>query len=288
MNQTYNIVMFAYNEAHNIANSIRSIHTSVGKHLGQFFVIANGCTDNTAAVAEKIKRDLDFTQMHVIDIAIGDKCNAWNTYIHEYSGDYALHFFVDADVIFSENVFEQLYAKSQSALPETNAIAGLPLSGRNKDFYESLVKERHCIFGNLYGLTYRMINLIKSKSFRLPKGLNWIDSFITKAINTDLQFHPYNLENRVTYLQNAGYRFDSLSMFKLNDVKLYKNRIARYELGKLQEQYLDALPVSDWPQDMDEINKDIDLKFQDITKDLTYIKTWLVKKRLSKLINHLT
>ena len=112
MNQTYNIVMFAYNEAHNIANSIRSIHTSVGKHLGQFFVIANGCTDNTAAVAEKIKRDLDFTQMHVIDIAIGDKCNAWNTYIHEYSGDYALHFFVDADVIFSENVFEQLYAKS--------------------------------------------------------------------------------------------------------------------------------------------------------------------------------
>jgi glycosyltransferase involved in cell wall biosynthesis len=288
MNQTYNIVMFAYNEAHNIANSIRSIHTSVGKHLGQFFVIANGCTDNTAAVAEKIKRDLDFTQMHVIDIAIGDKCNAWNTYIHEYSGDYALHFFVDADVIFSENVFEQLYAKSQSALPETNAIAGLPLSGRNKDFYESLVKERHCIFGNLYGLTYRMINLIKSKSFRLPKGLNWIDSFITKAINTDLQFHPYNLENRVTYLQNAGYRFDSLSMFKLNDVKLYKNRIARYELGKLQEQYLDALPVSDWPQDMDEINKDIDLKFQDITKDLTYIKTWLVKKRLSKLINHIT
>lgn len=288
MNQTYNIVMFAYNEAHNIANSIRSIHTSVGKHLGQFFVIANGCTDNTAAVAEKIKRDLDFSQMHVIDIAIGDKCNAWNTYIHEYSGDHALHFFVDADVIFSENVFEQLYAKSQSALPETNAIAGLPLSGRNKDFYESLVKERHCIFGNLYGLTYRMINLIKSKSFRLPKGLNWIDSFITKAINTDLQFHPYNLENRVTYLQNAGYRFDSLSMFKLNDVKLYKNRIARYELGKLQEQYLDALPVSDWPQDMDEINKDIDLKFQDITKDLTYIKTWLVKKRLSKLINHLT
>lgn len=288
MNQTYNIVMFAYNEAYNIAHSIRSIHASVGKHLGQFFVIANGCTDSTVAVAEKIKRELDFTQMHVIDIALGDKCNAWNTYIHEYSGDHALHFFVDADVVFSDNVFELLYAKSQQSSPETNAIAGLPLSGRNKEFYESLVKDRHCIFGNLYGLTYRMIDLIKSNAFKLPIGLNWIDSFITKAINTDIQFHPYNLEKRVAYLPGAGYRFDSLSVFKIEDIKLYKNRIARYELGKLQEQYLDALPLSDWPEDMNEINKDIYFQFKDITKDLTSIKTWLVKKRLTKLISHLT
>ena len=288
MNQTYNIVMFAYNEEYNIAHSIRSIHASVGKHLGQFFVIANGCTDSTVAVAEKIKRELDFTQMHVIDIALGDKCNAWNTYIHEYSGDHALHFFVDADVVFSENVFELLYAKSQQSSLETNAIAGLPLSGRNKEFYESLVKDRHCIFGNLYGLTYRMIDLIKNNAFKLPIGLNWIDSFITKAINTDIQFHPYNLEKRVAYLPGAGYRFDSLSVFKIEDIKLYKNRIARYELGKLQEQYLDALPVSDWPEDMNEINKDIYFQFKDITKDLTSIKTWLVKKRLTKLISHLT
>ena len=135
----YNVIMFAYNEANNIEKSITSIYNNVDVGLNCFYLLANGCTDNTVSIALKMKEQLKFEALEVIEIKLGDKCNAWNTYIHELSDNVATHFFTDADVQFSENCFSQMHRKLTAAPDETVVIAGLPLSGRNVDFYRSFL-----------------------------------------------------------------------------------------------------------------------------------------------------
>jgi hypothetical protein len=86
---------------------------------------------------------------------LGDKCNAWNHYVHNVADEDTLcHFFVDADVVFSQQCFPLLIDKITKANDSCHIIAGMPLSGRNLEFYQSLVTERFCFFGNLYGPTW--------------------------------------------------------------------------------------------------------------------------------------
>ncbi|MDG6096173.1 glycosyltransferase family 2 protein [Alteromonas sp. ZYF713] len=280
----YNIVMFAYNEQDNIETSITSVFNSTNEYLHRFYVIANGCTDSTVSVAEGVKQKLNFEKLTVHEIELGDKCNAWNTYVHQVADEVAVHFFVDADVRFSMNCFPQMAEKLHSSPEQTVIIAGMPLSGRNLAFYRSLVIERSCFFGNLYGMKWSFIQRIREKSFYLPVGLNWIDSFLTKAANTDLAFDKKNLPDRTTWLEGVGYDFEKLSVLKPGDIKLYINRIARYELGKIQEVFLDALPPEEWPRKMKPINQKIDANFSDVTSHLNPIKRRLVRQRLTKLL----
>jgi len=276
--------MFAYNEADNLSLSLTNMHNNIDKRVQTVYLLANGCTDNTVEVAHQLKEKLSFSQLEIVEIAIGDKCNAWNHYVHEIRAEADCHFFVDADVLFSDNCFPILYDELINAEPTPNIVAGYPLSGRNLEFYKMLVEERACFFGNLYGASQSYIEMVREKEFYLPVGLNWIDSFLTKAANTDIQFLDHNLPNRVIYKKGVGFQFESLSPFKFDDIKLYKNRIARYELGMIQEVYLDALAAKDWPRNMVTINKDILLNFDDKAVHLGLIKKTLVKRRLKKLI----
>lgn len=276
--------MFAYNEADNLSISLTNMHNNIDDRVQTVYLLANGCTDNTVQVANQLKEKLSFSQLKIVEITMGDKCNAWNHYVHEIRAQADCHFFVDADVIFSNNCFPILYDELVSAEAKPHIIAGYPLSGRNLEFYRMLVEQRACFFGNLYGASQSYIDMVREKTFYLPVGLNWIDSLLTKAANTDIQFLDHNLPDRVIYKKDVGFRFESLSPFKLDDIKLYKNRIARYELGMIQEVYLDALTAAQWPRKMTDINKDILANFHEKTAHLGFIKKALVKRRLYKLI----
>lgn len=281
----YAIVMFAYNEGERIAGSLASLQASCDGRLTRAVVIANGCTDDTADQVRRYQADIGFDSLELIELSLGDKCNAWNHYVHSLAGNEACHFFVDADVRFSDAAFPKLAQTLRQDKSKPHIVAGMPLSGRNADYYRSLVRERSCFFGNLYGASNAYIRLLQHSGFRLPIGLNWIDSFLTKAANTDLQFGQDNLPNRVTYVENVGFYVESLKPWRMADIKLYKNRIARYELGKLQERYLDELPVQDWPEAMDAINAQISDEFSASTKDIHPIKRQLAKQRLHRLLS---
>ena len=281
----YNVVMFAYNEEKNITSSINSVFESVDESLNKFYLIANGCSDRTVEVANATRDALGFDKLCIEVIRLGDKCNAWNKYMHELADDVSTHFFVDADVNFSQNCFPKLHNKLVSTPERTVVIAGLPLTGRNLTFYRELVLERSCFFGNLYGVKNSFVQRIREANFRLPIGLNWIDSFLTKAVNTDLKFEKTNLPERTTWLEDVGYSFESLSVFKRDDINLYFNRIARYELGKLQESILDNTALSNWPASMHGINKEIWKDFANKSAHLSWFQRRLVRRRLVKLLS---
>jgi hypothetical protein len=136
-----------------------------------------------------------------------------------------------------------------------NAVAGLPMSGRNRQEYVRMVIEDNSLFGNLYALKTEFLDRVRSMDFRLPRGLSWIDACLSSLVNRDLQDGPDWLPGKVTHDPAAGYRFDSLSPFRLKDFRIYKNRRVRYALGRRQVQQLLALPFSEWPADLEVIDR---------------------------------
>lgn len=271
--------MFAHNEESNIRQSVNSVIENTDDKLERLLVIANGCKDGTVAVLKELK--LSFNKLEYLDVNFGDKCNAWNLYVHEHASAASVHFFVDADVRFTYKAFPQMHRtliESDSA----NAIAGLPFSGRNIDTYKKMVTEGWSLFGNCYGLKHSFIELVKSKGFRLPIGLGWIDSAITKIIYKDVDLQKKAIKGKIIFNENCGYEFESLSLLKKSDWSLYVSRIVRYRLGKLQEKYLELIPFENWPENLLLVNQQV---LDDIIATKSFfniLDRHLVAKRISK------
>lgn len=249
---SYSVVSFAYNEGDSINATIRSIISNSDKRLKNITIVANGCTDNTAEIAKETLNKYAPCSFKVVQLEIGDKCNAWNHYIYHHLAECEVVFFTDSDLTFSENAFPKLFDK----LLATNqlAIAGLPQTGRNIAQYVELVENYSCLFGGLYGVKQQFLTRLKNENIYLPMGLNWIDSQITKLINHNLSTDKSIYTHQVTFEPNIGYHFESLKPWKPSHIKLYLNRLVRYKTGQLQESYLDNLPFREWPKTMANIN----------------------------------
>lgn len=283
MEYNYSVTMFAHNEQEQIKSAVESVISNSDSSLTSLIVIANGCTDNTDQILKELSSQKEFEKLSVVELELGDKCNAWNHYVHDLAGDNDVHFFVDSDVRFTKSAFPRM-AESLVSDTRANAIAGLPFSGRNQSQYEGLVVNGWCLFGGCYGVKKRYIELLRERAFRLPIGLGWIDSEITKAIHSDVGLIKSPEKGRIICNPKCGYEFDSLSIFKKSDWSLYKNRIARYRLGQLQEQYLDKLDYKDWPENLLDINKAILKDIECSAVFFDFKNKYLVKKRVEKFI----
>ncbi|EHJ05142.1 glycosyltransferase family A protein [Marinobacter manganoxydans] len=255
MSESYSVVTFAYNEEKTIAQTIRSILVNCDHRITKLTVVANGCTDQTVEVAHASMQGAAVA-CEVVELSLGDKCNAWNEYVYHHLPKADVHFFVDSDVTFTDQAFPKLLEQLINS-PTKNAVTGLPQTGRNIRQYIELATSYSCLFGNLYGLKNEFIQRLAQQGIRLPIGLSWIDAQITKLVNDNLEHQKDDYQPRVTFVEGVGYRFDSLKPWKPDDIRLYINRICRYKAGQLQEPYLDALPFTEWPATMNEINRDI-------------------------------
>ena len=273
--------MFAHNEEKHIVNSITSVLDSVDVNLNKLYVIANGCTDNTTSEIKKLQLAVSNDKILLIELELGDKCNAWNHYVHHIADESPVHFFVDADVQFVSGTFGRL-SECLANAEGANAAAGLPFSGRNQQQYLDMVKQGRCLFGNCYALKKEFINTIRLKTFYLPIGLGWIDSAITKIVNRDLEDIPNPKDGRIVFDLESGYHFDSLSLFSSADRQLYLNRIIRYRLGKHQEKYLEKCSFLSWPRVLDKINASVLSDIKANAKWVNILDRYFVAKRIIK------
>jgi hypothetical protein len=135
------------------------------------------------------------------------------------------------------------------------ACAGLPLSGRHREAMARLVVERRWVFGNLYAVRGSHLARLREHGFRLPLGLMGNDHVLTRAMKTRLPDAGDVEDRRVTWADGAGYRFRSLSPWKLEDVRLYQRRRVTYALRYEQLTIVGAEPLDRLPTTMDGINR---------------------------------
>lgn len=274
----YTIAVFAHNEEKNICKTLDSIINNSDDNLYGIYVLANGCTDNTASVARGYFAEKGFTKHHIIEIEIGDKCNAWNEYVYTHRPKVKHHFFVDSDVTFSKDAFKILHEGFTSEFH--HVMAGLPLTGRNKRKYFELATKYGCLFGNLYCVKHTFLDRVQAEGIKLPLGLCWIDAQLTKLVNEDLRGERDDYQRRVTCIKGVGYEFESLRPWRIADIKLWTSRIARYKAGQLQEPYLDAVAFHEWPNTLNDINSTI---LTNVCENKIRIPFYLKNKIVKKL-----
>ena len=93
------VMVLAHNEEKNITACLDSIYAAEAGGRFRVFVMANGCTDNTEQIVNEYGKTHEGVQ--AVSIAVGDRCNAWNVFIHETAPTYIpgsnVYFFMDGD-----------------------------------------------------------------------------------------------------------------------------------------------------------------------------------------------
>src|SRR5687767_4916774 len=145
------VMVLAHNEERHIVACLDSIYAADPGRKFDVFIMANGCTDRTEAIVEEYAR----TQpgLHLIRIVLGDKCNAWNVFVHDtvpaHCPGREIYFFVNGDVRVARASFTAM-ARALREDPYPHAASAVPASGRNAAQGRRKLLEEHGLMGNLY------------------------------------------------------------------------------------------------------------------------------------------
>lgn len=219
------IGIFARNEAERIPNLLRDLSRQTllqdKSLIVGIAVIANGCSDDTAAVAQTIFDSPPYCQLpaeanvHILDAP--GKSNAWNEFVHNIvpsSADFV--FCLDADIRIPNRdslavVLERLQTSEQAIVAVDRSVKDLELQAP-KTLSERLIKAgtgtAHDVTTAIAGALYCVKHTAIQKIW-LPIGLPGEDEFLRAMLLTSSFEHEERLE-RLVYVPEACHVFESL------------------------------------------------------------------------------
>jgi glycosyltransferase involved in cell wall biosynthesis len=234
-NGTWPVCVFAHNEEANIVSCLDSIGQASARHPVQAYVIANGCSDRTETIVQEYAKTYPWVTL--VPVAVGDKSNAWNVFVHDVAPQAEVYFFMDGDVQVGHGAFDML-AAALSDVSAANGAAAVPLTGRNQKFLAALVCEHRLILGNLYALRGEFVRRMRSQSICLPIGYIGEDGLVTSLAKWNLDPRGSFLEEGVAPCPEAGFQFRSFSLWSPRDMRKYWYRRVRYSLRHFQHELL--------------------------------------------------
>ncbi len=224
------VAILAHNEAHSIPTLLRSLwQQSWLKNLNhgnfvEIIVIPNGCTDNTAEVAQKNLKNLaakvnsDLFQWKICEVTESGKSNAWNLFVHQFSAkDADLFCFMDADI---EMYAPDTLAKMLDVLkenPEYWIALDRPIKDvelkNNKSFLEqlSVAVSKSSNEGQLYicGQLY-CARASVLRNIWMPPGLPVEDGFLTQMIiSENFTLKNPTFDKRIVRVTEASHIFEA-------------------------------------------------------------------------------
>lgn len=259
------IAIFAWNEERAIGGTLRSLleqslfaHFSRRRLRCEIVCVANGCTDQTAAVAAQVFEELHRQHPHrtawigrAANLSQRGKINAWNRFVHELSAREARFLFMmDADIVIHrpETMWNMVRTLEDHA--ETTVAVDVP----RKDIH---FKTRHSLSerlslaasratlaaeAQLCGQLY-CIRAAAARRIYLPKDLAACeDGLIKTLVCTDFLAHAVRPE-RIRVAPDAEHTFEAYTTAGA----LLKNQ-KRQVMGQtilhiLVDRYLKELPA---------------------------------------------
>ena len=237
------VMVLAHNEERRIAACLDSIYAAEAGRKLDVFVMANGCTDRTADIVENYARGQQ--GLHLVPIALGDKCNAWNVFVHDtvpaHCPGREIYFFVNGDARVVPGSFGAM-ARALRDDAYAHAASALPASGRNAVRDRRTILEVRGLVANLYALRGRFVERLRSEAIRLPLNFECDDGLIGALVKWDLAPERGAPEDaRIVPCADAEFEFESMSPLRPADWKAYCRRSIRYGRRHYEFQLLGPL-----------------------------------------------
>jgi glycosyltransferase involved in cell wall biosynthesis len=225
------IGILAWNEADSIETTLESLfQQSLFAHLEQrrldceVICVANGCTDNTAALAAKLFRQKaghhparGAFACRTVSLPERGKVNAWNLFIHALSSKSARFLFVmDADILITKpdtlwNMYGALLDDSEANVAVDQPLKDIAFKTRKSliDRVSLTASEMTQADGaQLTGQLY-CIRADVARNIHLPRDLAACeDGFIKTIVCTDFLNRPSN-PRRVIQAKEAAHVFEA-------------------------------------------------------------------------------
>lgn len=230
MDKMISIGVLAYNEESCIKKMIMGLFDQMLlKRRGlpyqvEVCVVANGCLDNTVAVArralDELSRTMPRVSGHVFVLDRADKSNAWNNYIHKFSSQQASYYILlDADIEFADEEVLCDIVVAAEASKNAKIVVDVPLKDiakkQSKNFFDRLSLHYSDsrklglpkISGQLYCGEGRYL-----RTLFLPVGLPVEDGYLRAVTLTDSFRHEENFDY-IERIDDVHHYFSGLSFF---------------------------------------------------------------------------
>ncbi|RJG50639.1 glycosyltransferase [Motilimonas pumila] len=267
------ITIFAYNEADSITRCLESVANTLAKHArfsgrSQCVLVANGCRDNTVDIANQFA--LQHPWLKVVDICLGDKCNAWNEAVHQHTGVGNYYVFLDGDCFVGENAISNLVTQLEQD-PRLNACSAVPQA--KYSLYRKEIVANGGIAGCLYALNADFVARIRQQNIRLPVGFIGDDSLVGALAHWNLEPLQNSWDKSLTQVcAGAEFSYDTTWLHALMSPRFYLRRCQRYSMryfqNKLLSQKIYRSGLAGIPEKVEQLYWDAQLK------DLKLRKSW--------------
>jgi len=253
------VMVLAHNEERYISACLDSIFVADPDRRFEVFVMANGCTDRTEEIVRQYGRRRP--EVHLVSIVLGDKCNAWNVFIHETAPALCpgreIYFFMDGDARAVHGSFTVM-ARALQVNPHAHAASAVPRSGRNAARDRQAILDDRGLVANLYSLRGSFVERLRALSVRIPLKLEGDDGLIGALFKWDLAPERNDFDHqRIEPCTDAAFEFESMSPLRLVDWKPYWKRAVRYGRRHYEFQLLGpvlkARGIAGLPRDITEL-----------------------------------
>lgn len=257
------IMVLAHNEEEKIAACLDSLFAAEpGKKL-DIYVMANGCTDRTEDIVREYSRS--HSEVHLVSITLGDKCNAWNVFIHETAPQRCpgreVYFFMDGDARVRAGSLSAM-AEALQADPHAHAASAVPGSGRSMTKDRRDILEQRGLVANLYALRGAFVERLRQCGVRLPLKLEGDDGLLGALIKWDLEPRGEWDDRLIHPCPDAVFEFDPVPIGKLDEWPKYWRRLVRYGRRHFEFQLLGPrlrrMGLAGLPADIQELYAEAD------------------------------
>ena len=257
------VMILAHNEERHIEACLDSIFLGNPGAPLEAYVMANGCTDRTEDIVRQYSQRNP--SVHLVSISLGDKCNAWNVFLHdtvpsECPGQ-AIYFFMDGDARALPGSFSAM-AEVLESEQQAHAVGAPPASGRSMARDREYLLDRREIVANLYALRGAFVERCRAAGVRIPLKFEGDDGLIGALVRWDLDpRQPMDL-HLIAPCADAGFLFESFDVSRLSEWRAYWRRLVRY--GRRHYEFailgprLKAGGLAAMPKDIREIYGDAD------------------------------
>lgn len=231
------IVVFASRESLAVLTHTIKAAQIAARGNASIDVVVNGNKELTKVLTDQLRSPEFATEkapVKVWEIALGDKANAWNRYLHQIWSGEKIAFFIDGYV--------RLNADSVKLLGEALANQDDALGGTGVPSIEPTTITKHgqrapesYFHGNFCCLTDTAIKKIRLQNICLPLGLYRVDSLMGAMLSVG--FDPTRntwLGSRIYVHPAASWQTDKKHWWRISDIRAQIKRIVRQSRGVLE------------------------------------------------------